>query len=207
MIKSFIPKRIPLSFLIPVMVLTLTFAYALGSRRRDAILAASSSSVDQVNAQRKAPNTSKTDPVPAYIKDRKLLDHLPPTLSVKQLLEIEPTASPIALKAYQSVLKIPRTIAQLPCYCYCDEIGHSSLLSCFMSAHAAHCAVCQREALQAYRWQKQGLNVEQIRNRMVASKGLGGEARADRVVTSESGGATAMCDSRQGRLPIETRGK
>src|SRR5918993_85277 len=34
--------------------------------------------------------------------------------------------------AYRAVRQIPVTIAQLPCYCYCDQgFGHKSLYSCF----------------------------------------------------------------------------
>jgi hypothetical protein len=49
------------------------------------------------------------------------------------------------------------------------SIGHKSLHSCFEDDHAAHCAVCVNEALQAYRLQKeQGLSPAQIRQRIVA---------------------------------------
>ena len=47
--------------------------------------------------------------------------------------------------AYRAVRQIPTTIAQLPCYCHCDEgFGHKSLYSCFEDDHAAHCDVCTR---------------------------------------------------------------
>jgi hypothetical protein len=72
-------------------------------------------------------------------------------------------------EAYRAVGEIPQTIAQLPCYCYCDQsIGHKSLHSCFEDDHAAHCAVCVNEALEAYRLQKEGMTPEQIRERIVA---------------------------------------
>ena len=71
--------------------------------------------------------------------------------------------------AYQAVREIPETIAQLPCYCYCDEgFGHKSLHTCFVDDHAAGCAVCVEEALLAYRLQTQeGLSPEQIRERII----------------------------------------
>lgn len=67
--------------------------------------------------------------------------------------------------AYKAVQEIPETIAQLPCYCHCDEgFGHKSLHSCFEEDHAAHCAVCVDEALLAHQLQKeQRLTPEQIR--------------------------------------------
>jgi hypothetical protein len=71
-------------------------------------------------------------------------------------------------EAYQVAREIPQTIAQLPCYCYCDRgMGHKSLHSCFEDDHAAHCAVCTDEALMAYRLQKQGLTPKRIRERII----------------------------------------
>jgi hypothetical protein len=72
--------------------------------------------------------------------------------------------------AYRAVRQIPVTIAQLPCYCHCDEgFGHKSLYSCFEDEHAAHCDVCVREALMALVLEKeQKLSPTQIRERIVA---------------------------------------
>jgi hypothetical protein len=72
--------------------------------------------------------------------------------------------------AYRAVRQIPVTIAQLPCYCHCDEgFGHKSLYTCFEDDHAAHCAVCVNEALLALKLEKdQKLNPAQIRERIVA---------------------------------------
>jgi hypothetical protein len=71
--------------------------------------------------------------------------------------------------AYQAAKDIPQTLAQLPCYCYCDRgMGHKSLHSCFEDDHAAHCDVCVNEALMAYRLEKeQKLSAAQIRARIV----------------------------------------
>ena len=72
--------------------------------------------------------------------------------------------------AYRAVRQIPVTIAQLPCYCHCDEgFGHKSLYSCFEDDHAAHCDVCVREALLALTLEKQQrLSPAQIREQIVA---------------------------------------
>ena len=71
--------------------------------------------------------------------------------------------------AYRAVRQIPVTIAQLPCYCHCDEgFGHKSLYSCFQDDHAAHCDVCVREALLALTLEKeQRLNPAEIRQQIV----------------------------------------
>ncbi len=70
-----------------------------------------------------------------------------------------------AREAYKAAKEIPETLAQLPCYCHCDEgFGHKSLHSGFEDDHASHCAVCVDEALLAYRLEKeQRLTPEQLR--------------------------------------------
>jgi hypothetical protein len=104
--------------------------------------------------------------VPAYITDGKALASLGPTLPPEQFFGR-------AREAYQVVREIPQTIAQLPCYCYCDEgHGHKSLYTCYESDHSAQCATCIQEALLAYRLQKeQGLTPEQIRQRIIQEFG------------------------------------
>lgn len=72
-------------------------------------------------------------------------------------------------EAYQVAKEIPQTLAQLPCYCHCDQsIGHKSLHSCFEDDHASMCAVCVNEALMAAQLQKQGLTPSQIRDRVIS---------------------------------------
>jgi hypothetical protein len=68
-------------------------------------------------------------------------------------------------QAYTVAKEIPDTLAQLPCYCHCDQsFGHKSLHSCFEDDHASQCAVCTDEALLAYRLEKQEkLTPEQVR--------------------------------------------
>ena len=72
-------------------------------------------------------------------------------------------------QAYQVAREIPETLAQLPCYCYCDQgFGHKSLHSCYESDHSAHCATCVDEALMAYQLQKgQNLSPAQIRAKII----------------------------------------
>ena len=72
--------------------------------------------------------------------------------------------------AYRAVREIPVTIAQLPCYCHCDQgFGHKSLYSCYESDHASHCAVCVQEALLALKLEReQKMSPAQIRDTIVA---------------------------------------
>ncbi len=110
----------------------------------------------------------RTEPprVPAYMTDEKALQNLKPTLPPEQFFGK-------AREAYSVVREIPQTIAQLPCYCYCDEgFGHKSLYTCYESDHSAHCAMCVSEALAAYKMQKEeGLSPSQIRERIIQQFG------------------------------------
>jgi len=116
--------------------------------------------------------------VPDFITDARQLNHLPPILSEEELLskapdgyKQDPEAQEV-VAAYRAAREIPRTLAQLPCYCYCDRrVGHKSLHNCFTTKHAAFCKKCSYEALLAYELQKEGMSVEQIRERIIKRKG------------------------------------
>lgn len=84
--------------------------------------------------------------------------------------QLAPTLEPAqfvgkARSAYVVAQKIPRTLAQLPCYCHCDKgFGHKSLHSCFVDEHASQCAVCVDEALLAYELEtEKKMTPEQVR--------------------------------------------
>lgn len=101
--------------------------------------------------------------VPAFEVNEASLKNLPPTLPPDMF-----TGQP--RQAYQAAREIPKTLAQLPCYCHCDKgFGHKSLHSCYADNHASMCAVCVDEALMAYRLEKQEhLKPAQIRERIIA---------------------------------------
>jgi len=107
--------------------------------------------------------TAATKALPAHFE-------VPPSKS-----SLGPTLDPnsftgLARDAYRAAREIPVTLAQLPCYCHCDQgFGHKSLYSCFQDDHASHCDVCVREALLALRLEKeQKLTPAQIRDTIVA---------------------------------------
>ncbi|MBE7517267.1 MAG: hypothetical protein HS105_11790 [Chloracidobacterium sp.] len=104
-------------------------------------------------------------PIPAFMTAEEAKD-LPPTLS-PDLFESDVKA------AYAAVREIPKTIAQLPCYCHCDRsIGHKSLHSCFEDRHASVCDICMNSALKALKLQKeQKMSVEQIRAELIKEYG------------------------------------
>ena len=46
-------------------------------------------------------------------------------------------ANAFVRRAYEIAREIPGNLAQQPCYCYCDQYGHGSLLDCYRSDHGA----------------------------------------------------------------------
>lgn len=109
-------------------------------------------------------NHSKTgvNAIPAFYEEAPSRSSLAPTLEPEKF-------TGLTRDAYRAVRQIPVTIAQLPCYCHCDEgMGHKSLYSCFEDDHAAHCATCVNEALLALTLEReQKLTPAQIRERIV----------------------------------------
>ena len=100
--------------------------------------------------------------VPAY-QVAGNIHSLPPTLAPT-------TFTGKAREAYEAAKMIPEILAQLPCYCHCDQsMGHKSLHSCYENDHASHCAVCIDEALLAYRLQREEkMGPEKIRQTIIA---------------------------------------
>lgn len=109
------------------------------------------------------PKTAGVKNVPAFLTTAPSRGSLAPTLDPERF-------TGATREAYRAVRQIPVTIAQLPCYCHCDEgFGHKSLYSCFEDDHAAHCAVCVNEALLALTLERdQKMSPAQIRERIVA---------------------------------------
>jgi hypothetical protein len=44
---------------------------------------------------------------------------------------------PVVARAYRIAGEIPKVLAQQPCYCACEALGHGSLLECFATGHGA----------------------------------------------------------------------
>ncbi len=65
--------------------------------------------------------------------------------------------------AYEAAKEIPEVLAQQPCSCHCDRMGHRSLLDCFRTEHASYCDICMKEALFALREYRNGKSPKQIR--------------------------------------------
>ena len=106
------------------------------------------------------------DHVPAYNprppQAGELLPILPPDQRVGENFKY-----PFQVHAYELAMKIPAVISQMPCYCYCERIGHSSLHTCFESDHGAHCGICMKEVYYAYQQTKQKKTAAQIRDGII----------------------------------------
>jgi hypothetical protein len=106
--------------------------------------------------------TALTKRVPAYFKEPPDIKLLPPTLSPAMF-------SGQTREAYQIAKDIPQTLAQLPCFCYCDySVGHKSLHSCFEDEHGVGCPLCQDSVIMAKELKEDGYNIDQIREKLIA---------------------------------------
>jgi len=74
-------------------------------------------------------------------------------------------------EAYSVAMEIPDGLAQQPCYCYCQRMGHRSLLDCFRDLHATSCDICINEARLAGRLHRQGKTAEEIRALIIHKQG------------------------------------
>jgi hypothetical protein len=111
-----------------------------------------------------APSKTAQADVPAYHATRPH-DPLPETLDSKQFADAE-TQNIYALAAKEKAV-----LYQQPCYCRCDkEVGHKSLLDCYVDEHAAHCILCKKEAVFAYTETQAGKTAAQIRKEIMDGK-------------------------------------
>ena len=101
------------------------------------------------------------NPVPVYFKQAKDAMPFPQTL--------DPVQFQIAnvREAYSVAKEIPEVLAQQPCYCYCQRMGHRSLLDCFTSLHSTRCDICINEARLAGQLHRQGKSAEEIRTAII----------------------------------------
>jgi hypothetical protein len=75
-------------------------------------------------------------------------------------------------EAYSVAKAIPDVLAQQPCYCYCQRMGHRSLLDCFRDLHATSCDICINEARLAGQLNRQGKTAGEIRAAIIQKQGV-----------------------------------
>lgn len=67
-------------------------------------------------------------------------------------------------QAYLVAQEHPDLLAQLDCYCGCEQHeGHKNLLDCFRTNHGAGCDICVGEAVTAGKLADSGTPIDQIR--------------------------------------------
>lgn len=76
-------------------------------------------------------------------------------------------------EAYQFAVANPDVLTQLPCYCGCGDMGHTSNYSCFVQSgegedtvfdtHALGCGICVDIARDAMRMLQEGKSIPDIR--------------------------------------------
>jgi Protein of unknown function with PCYCGC motif len=90
---------------------------------------------------------------------------LPATLDAKLFPD------PLNQKIYALAAKEKKILYQQPCYCHCDrEVGHHSLLDCYVDRHASICATCKMEAVFAYQESRKGKTAAEIRKEIIDGK-------------------------------------
>jgi hypothetical protein len=94
------------------------------------------------------------------------LDHMP----------AEVQNAPMSVQqAYQFAAANPEVLQQLPCYCGCGAMGHTSNYACYVSSvdaagklkfdsHALGCSICVDITQDAMRMLKEGKGVTEIRS-------------------------------------------
>ena len=102
--------------------------------------------------------------VPIYFKEANDAMPFPQTLDPAQFQNAN------IREAYSVAKEIPEVLAQQPCYCYCQQMGHRSLLDCFTSLHSTSCDICINEARLAGQLRRQGKSVEEIRATIIAKQ-------------------------------------
>ena len=115
-------------------------------------------------AQNVTPSARASADVPAYHESA---PHgpLPATLDPKLFPD------PLNQSVYALAAKEKKTLYQQPCYCHCDrEVGHRSLLDCYVDRHASVCATCKMEAVFAYQESKKGKTAAEIRREIIDGK-------------------------------------
>ncbi len=158
-------------FLTKSIVVAVFFSAAFAGLDSGPVRAQSSSAPAQAPAAQPAPAapsastvTTSNPKIPSY-HNAKPTGPLPDTLDPKQF------ADPETQNIYALAAKEKSILYQQPCYCRCDkEVGHKSLLDCYVDDHASHCIVCKKEGAFAYSEAQAGKTAEAIRKEIMDGK-------------------------------------
>jgi len=87
----------------------------------------------------------------------------------------EVQSAPVAVReAYQFAAANPDLMQQIPCYCGCGNIGHTSNYDCYVASvddnggitfdsHALGCSICVDITQDAMRMMREGKNPQEVR--------------------------------------------
>lgn len=88
----------------------------------------------------------------------------------------EVQAAPVTVQqAYQFAAANPEALTEIPCYCGCGAMGHTSNYACYVSGqeadgsvifdtHALGCSICVDITLDTMRMMKEGKSIPQIKS-------------------------------------------
>ncbi len=115
-------------------------------------------------AQNPAPGAMMAADVPAH-------HEAPPKGPLPATLDPKLFSDALDQNVYALAAKEKKLLYQQPCYCHCDrEVGHQSLLDCYIDRHASICATCKMEAVFAYQESRKGKTAAQIRQEIIEGK-------------------------------------
>jgi len=108
---------------------------------------------------------------PSGNEERAASSDMAPLSSMPQ--EVQDAPVPVQ-EAYRFAIANPDLMSQIPCYCGCGSMGHTSNYACYASGtddegrvvfdtHALGCSICVDITLDARRLHEQGMGVEEIR--------------------------------------------
>ncbi|HEY0704486.1 MAG TPA: CYCXC family (seleno)protein [Candidatus Acidoferrales bacterium] len=144
-------------------ILAIAFGAALASIGSGTARAQSTATAPPPAAQA-APATTADSKIPAY-------HAAPPAGPLPETIDPKLFADPETQNIYALAAKEKAVLYQQPCYCRCDkEVGHKSLLDCYVDYHAAHCILCKKEAAFAYSETQAGKTAEAIRKEIMDGK-------------------------------------
>jgi Protein of unknown function with PCYCGC motif len=87
-------------------------------------------------------SSARSEPNPGLLQASK--DAMP----FPQTLDPAPFQIANIREAYSVAKQTPDFLAQQPCYCYCQRMGHRNVLDCFTSLHSTRCDIWINEATQ-----------------------------------------------------------
>lgn len=150
---------------------------------------------------RPASPLTASERVPPYFPSPEAAQPFPTLLSAADF-----SKNPAAQRAYTVAAHIPGVLAQQPCYCHCDLMGHRSLLDCYASEHAAECASCLMEAMFGWQMTRKGQDPATIRQEII--RGAWRNVRLTETSPQPSQGGAGADEPRQSvrRQPHASQG-